>query len=279
MPTSTLLAIPLGQLAVHVDAPPGTEVVLRGELHSTFDGATIDAASTTFPHEPTADTGGLIDFSSGGFYVREHDATTHVVRAIATGDGGEACAVAGVASPCLPLRLPVQARSRLLTTVEWTNSLKGGIACEVLSPPVVAPVTVRYTGVAAGALGIAAIVVAAWWARKRQATSPEGRLSTLARRVRRKLDRADPVLAAPLAPAVKSTLNALSSRHIDASSSEGQRITDVLMRVEARLDSSAEVARAHAEHAAADNLVGDVESALEAIDEIDHPIYGDSSKP
>ena len=71
---------------------------------------------------------------------------------------------------------------------------------------------------------------------------------------------------------------ALSSRHIDARSSEGKRISEVLRRVEARLDSSAEEARTHAEHIAADSLVRDVESALEAIDEMDPRNYGDAPK-
>ena len=82
-----------------------------------------------------------------------------------------------------------------------------------------------------------------------------------------KLGRADAVLAAPLAPAVQTALRSLKQRRVDASSAEGRRVADVLARVEARLDASVIEARAEEEQRAADELVQEMESALEAADE------------
>jgi hypothetical protein len=90
---------------------------------------------------------------------------------------------------------------------------------------------------------------------------------TLAARVREKLKRADAVVAAPLAPAIDAALRALRERRVDASSKEGKRVMAVLVRVDARLDDSVAQARAEEEQQAADELVQEVESALEAIDE------------
>ncbi len=162
--------------------------------------------------------------------------------------------------------------SRLLTADEWARSLREGggqITLEVLAPPLYAPppAAVPYLAIA-GALvfaGVAAIVTARWW--KRRAASPDGQLALLARRVQGKLAHADAVLAAPLAPAVATTLRSLKQRRVDAGSAEGKRVAAVLTRVEARLDASAHEARSAAEQEAADELVRDMESALEAADE------------
>ena len=271
MPSPTAIPVRLDRPAVHIDAPPGTEIVLEGAFHSDYDGSIVDAAGTTFAGEPLGDTAGLIDLVGGGFYPRERDATTHVVHAIATENGGETCAAHGVAAPCLLLRLPQQAHSRLLSSADWAASLKGGMRVEVLGPPVVPPATVPYLGFASGLLVLGAAIAAAWVVRTRRAGSPDVQLARLARRVKGKIAHADAVLAAPLAPAVSATLKALAAKHVDAKSSEGKRIAEVLRSVETRLDASAEEVRALAEHAAADELVEDIESALEAVDEVAPP--------
>jgi len=78
---------------------------------------------------------------------------------------------------------------------------------------------------------------------------------------------ADPVRAAPLAPAIESVLKALRERKVDAPSAEGKRVAAVLRRVEVQLSEAEAKARAEEEQQAADELVREVESALEAAEE------------
>jgi hypothetical protein len=259
---------------VHVAVEPGTEIVLRGSYHSTYDGSVIDAATTTWPKEApggaSVDPGGLVDFEMGGFHVTSRDPVKHEVHAIAKGEPGAVCAAMHVASPCLPLRLHQLGLARRpvgITADEMARSLQGGITIEGLPPPVVAPSTAPYVWGAAGilAVGIAGVLASRWW--KKRATSPAAQLVTLARRVQDKLASADAVLAAPLAPAVAAALRSLKERKVDATSAEGKRVAAVLMRVEARLDESVVAARAEEEQKAADELVHEMESALEAADE------------
>lgn len=266
--------ISLDQAAIHVDVEPGGEIVLRGSYTSTHDGTTIDASSTTWPEGSpgggSIDAGGLFEISEPyGFHLTSRDPGKHVVHAVATGEGGAACAAFGVQAPCLPLRLRPQAQTRLLTDGDWARSLKGGLSLEVPEPlvPVVPPSSVPYLEVAGGLLAAAALGVFAFRYRKRQAASPAGQLLALGKRVRAKLARADVVVAAPLAPAIETALKALRGRRIDAASAEGKRIAAVLQRVEVRLEESAERARADQEQQAADELVREFESALEAADE------------
>lgn len=272
------LSIRLDRLAQPVDVKPGGEIVLRGSFKSTYDGSTIDAKTTTSPAEApggaSVDSGGLIDFDGGGFHVTSRDPVTHEVHAVATGDSGAACAAFGVTSPCLPLRVRRQAQSRLLTDSAWIESLKGGIEVEIAAPPPVpspaaeaVSVVVPWLGVGAALLAVAAAGFLGWNIKKRRAASPTGQLLTLAARVREKLKRADAVVAAPLAPAIDAALRALRERRVDASSIEGKRVMAVLVRVDARLDDSVAQARAEEEQQAADELVREVESALEAVDE------------
>ncbi len=93
------LRVPVAPL--HLD--PGAHVTFTGALHSSFDGAEIDAATTTWPGSApggaSVDALGLVDFDAGGLRVVARDPTTHVVDAVATGDVGRACAAAHVASP------------------------------------------------------------------------------------------------------------------------------------------------------------------------------------
>lgn len=270
MPELREAAIPLSldRAAIHVEAAPGTEVIFRGSYLSKHDGSIVDARTTAWEGEPRGDTGGLVDFEAGGFYVRDRDPVTHTVRVIVMSEGGEACATAHVESPCLPLRLQQQATSRLMTSRDWMASLKGGISYEVLAPPVVSPVAVPYVGILAAVVGAGVLAVLVRRVSKQRAGSPAGQLAALAKRVQHKLRRADAVLSAPLLPAVKLAVSALRARRFDASSTEGKRVAAVLLRVEKRLDTSAAEVRTAAEQEAADDLVREIESALEAAEEI-----------
>ncbi|KYF78817.1 hypothetical protein BE11_28585 [Sorangium cellulosum] len=262
------------RVAQHVDVAPGGEIVLRGKLVCSTDGSVIDAATTTWPAGApggaSVDSGGLVDFAQGGFHVMSRDPATHEVHAIATGDPAPACALAGVEAPCLPLRLVPLARARLQTAQELTSCLNGGITVEVpdaVLPPV-APAAVPYVQGAAVLLGVLGLASIGWVVQRRRARSPLGRLLALAKRTRSKLRAADPVVAAPLLPAVEAALGALKRRRVDAASTEGKRVAELLRRVEVRLDASVEEARADREQQAADELVREIESALEAVDEV-----------
>jgi hypothetical protein len=264
----------LNRPAVAVDVAPGGEIILRGSYQSTHDGSIVDAATTTWPaHAPggaSVDAGGLIDFEGGGFHLTSRDLTTHEVHAVATGDPAPACAAVGVAAPCLALRVEPQARTRLLTMDFWTKSLKGAITLEVVNPPAYAPppAAVPYLGIAAATLAVALSGAWLWQRRKRHAASPAGRLAALLAQVQKKLDQADPILAAPLSPAIQRTADALRKRRVTAESAEGLRIAQVLEHVDARLDASMQKASADKEQETADELVREVQSALEAADEV-----------
>jgi hypothetical protein len=274
MPSTTPLQLDAAPL--HVDVAPGAEIILRGSFHSSYDGSTIDAATTTWPKEApggfSVDPGGLVDLEAGGFHLTSRDAVTHEVHAISTGHGGEACAALHSAAPCLPLRLAQLGRERKLsggiTGDEMMRSLQGGITVEGLPPPVVLPATAPYVWGAVGlvAVGLAAVAFSRW--QKHRAGSPAGQLIALARRVQEKLGRADAVLAAPLTPALESALRALKKRRIDAGSVEGKRVAAALAHVEARLDASVTQALAEKEQEAADELVREMATALEAADEV-----------
>lgn len=273
-------AICLDRAATHVDIEPGGEIVVRGSFRSKHDGTTIDAATTAWPKEApggaSVDSGGLLDIEAGGFHITARNPATHEVTAVATGEPAPACGEAGVEAPCIPLRLLPQARSRLMTTAEWRASLVGGsagggqcFALEVHSTviPAVPPNTKPYLvggGVLLGALALATL---AWKAQKRRSASPTGQLLALAKRVQGKLKTADPVLAATLTGALDTALRALRERRVDASSTEGERVVQVLRRVEVQLDETAAKARAKEEQEVADDLVRDLESAIEAADE------------
>ena len=61
-----------------------------------------------------------------------------------------------------------------------------------------------------------------------------------------------------------SALRAIDEQRVDPSSKEGKRVMDVLRRVDTQIDATAATARAEQEQEAADELVHEVESALEA---------------
>lgn len=263
--------------AIPVQVEPGGEIVLKGAFHSKHDGSIIDAVTTSWPAGapggPSIDAGGLFDLEAGGFHMTSRDPVTHEVHAVAKGEPGQTCSALGVASPCLPLRLQKQAVSRLMTVADWSRSLEDGggvVSMTVLNPPAYAPppAAVPYVWGAFGLLVLGVAGAAGARFRRRRAASPAGQLLALGKRVQDKLGHADAVLSAPLAPAVATALRVLKDRRVDASSAEGQRVAAVLARVEARLDASVHEARAEEEQRAADDLVHEMESALEAADEV-----------
>lgn len=260
----------LNKAATPVDVQPGGEIILKGSFTSKRDGSVIDAATTTWPKDvpggESVDPGGIIDWEAGGWHVTSRDPVSHEVHAVATGEAAQACSAVGVTAPCLPLRTLPQARSRLMENAEWIESLKGGITVEIPAAPLVAvaPSNVPYLMGTAALLGAGLLAAVGWSVRRRQKLSPAGQLLALADRVRAKLRAADPVLAAPLAPAVEAAVKAVQRKRVDPSSKEGQRVAEVLRRVELRI----EAASAAEEQQAADELVREVESALEAADEM-----------
>jgi hypothetical protein len=277
----TTATLPLDRMASHVDVAPGGEVVLRGVLASTHDGSLVDAALTTFPDGAPGgggvDAGGLVDFEAGGFHLISRDPVRHEVHAVATGTDAAACARLGVVAPCLLLRYGEQAHSRLLTVDDWASSLKGGLTVEVIAPPVYAPVVdeawLHATDVAAGTAFALLVFVALAIVRRRRrfALSPAGQLRAIADRVREKLERADPVLAAPLRPAMATAARAIARRRLDPTTPEGQRVRAAIARVEQRLDAARAEATADEERHVADTLVREMEAALEASDEMHAP--------
>lgn len=98
--------------------------------------------------------------------------------------------------------------------------------------------------------------------------SPEGQLLALSRRVKAQLERADQVVAAPLRPTVDAAMKAIREKRVDASSKEGKRVADALRRVNERLEATVREERAAKEQEAADELLREMESALEAAEEM-----------
>lgn len=268
--------------AVPIKLLVGEEVRLKGSYRNSFDGSVIDAASTTWPEGAPGgegvDAAGLIDFTAGGLKIVKRDPKTHEIIAVSTGKDAPACAAAGVAAPCLALRTAFFSQRQLVTREEFKQSLDGEILVENLGAP--PPPRPEFTDAPAtsfspsplayglmGVAGVAAVAGAAWMIRRRQKLSPQGQLKDLVARVSRKLKRADTTLSAALEPVVRKTLTALNDRKVDARSKEGQRVAALLLRVESRLDETVERERAAKEQAAADELVLEVESALEAAQE------------
>lgn len=269
----------LDQLAQHVDVEPGAEIHLKGSVRSA-DGAIIDAASTTWPEgegPASVDSGGLVDLKGGGFHLSSRDPATHEVVAIATGEDAPACAAAGVKAPCIALRTLPLSRTRLMTREELTQSLTGKISVETLGKPELPPppplqpvrdlVAQPAFQAAISVLLLALLASLAVLVQRRRKRSPRGQLEALIARVSSKLKTADAALAATLTPAVKKARALLDERRIDAASQEGQRVRDVLLRVELNLDETAQRTRAAKEQEAADELLIEVEAAVEAANE------------
>lgn len=258
-----------------LDVRPGGEIVVSGACYLGHDGSTIDAATTTWPKETpggaSVDANGLIDAQASGLVLKERDVVNHVAKYVWSGEASAVCQAAGAKACLVPSTMKLAAKRQLMSA-DFLKSLSGANGCltvEVPAPPALAPIAPAfpYLGVAAG-IGAALVVgLVAWRARQKQKASPAGQLLALARRVQDKVAGADPVLAASLGRAVETAMKALRAGKVDPASAEGKRVAAVLLRVETRIDAHAAEAKAEEEKAAADELVREVESALEAAEE------------
>jgi hypothetical protein len=257
-----------------LDLRPGGEIVVTGSCYLSHDGSTIDAATTYWPKDApggeSRDPVGLVDAAASGLELTSR--APKEVHFVYSGEPSASCKAAGIDGPCIIPSTMKLAVSRGIPSAELLTKLKGANGClrvDIPDPSPLAPAApaLPYLGIALGlgaaiALGLIAVRV-----RKKRQASPAGQLLALARRVQGKLRGADAVLAAPLSRAVGTALSALSAGRVDPASDEGKRVAAVLMRVETRLDSHAAEARADQEREAADELVREVESALEAAEE------------
>jgi hypothetical protein len=100
-------------------------VQLAGEVHSTLDGRSFDAAA-------------LFDFGAGGLRIEGGDASGHVYVVTASGQAAPACAAVGAPAPCLVPRVAELAHQRLFTASQLAASLVGGVELEArpLAKPV-----------------------------------------------------------------------------------------------------------------------------------------------
>lgn len=270
----------LDALAQPLDLAPGTKVTFSGSFQ-TQDGATIDAATTSWPAGESGpagvDAGGLVDFAAGGLKLVSRDPDTHEVVAIVTGEEGKVCKTLGVGSPCLVTRTIPLSRTRLQTVADLSASMVGGINVRFVAPPppapppVFSPVTDFFTHPAtltSAALGVVVGVGAlAWVVRRRQQRSAEGQLKLLTRRVRDKLATADAALVATLSPALDRIVSSVREKKLDARSAEAERVRVVLLRIESSIDQSREQKERAAQQSVADELVLEMEAAVEAAEE------------
>lgn len=274
------------QAPVHVDLEPGATITFSGSYHSKYDGSDIDAGSTTWPSGApggaSVDTGGLVDLEGGGLYLSSRDPAKHEVIAVSTGQEGAACKAAHVASPCIVMRTAPQARSRLITSAEWSKSLVGGIKAEILvAPPPPAPAAVDQAksfvtspvgiGIGAGLL-LAAAVSTAILASKAKRRDPMFPLLSTVSRIEAKLPAADPAMRAALSPALAKARKTVREGRVDARSAEGTRLRVALEHLEARIDQSTADARAAQEQQATDELLSEMQDALEAAREVNRVV-------
>lgn len=259
------------QPARHVAIAPGTELRFSGSFVSS-DGAVIDAATTSWPDGDHAgiDPGGMVDFAGGGLRLTSRDLQSHEVVAIATGGDAPLCKAAGVASPCIALRLGPLAKSRLLTRDDMVSSLQGQITVEHVAPPP-PPEPNAARDAAKSPIGITVLLVAlaasvgflGYTIRRRVRATPIGRLRLLVRRVERKLSLADAALAATLRPVVKKALSVIEQKRVP-SAAQTARIHEALSRVEQCLDDIATSAVETRSREVADQLLFEMQSALDA---------------
>jgi|GEM_PF-2900116 len=182
---------------------PGGEVIVRGAVRSAYDGSVIDAHSTQTEVEIVA--GGLYDLEAGGWTLVSRDPRAHSYRLAASGAPGSACVEAGVASPCLPIRLLPLAQSKLLSVSEFAATMSGELSLEVLDPdpvPLVVPPFVERHAATTGLVSmtlLAGLFGLTRW--RRRAATPEATLRRAAARVRARLRSGDPVIRL-LAPSI-----------------------------------------------------------------------------
>jgi hypothetical protein len=267
----------LVHVATHMPIEPGTAVVLSGAYRCRIDGSVVDAVTTRWPDRgpsPSGDKpalGGLVDLEAGGLVLTDHDAGDHIAKVVATGGAAPGCDALGVSSPCLVLRSGPLAHQRLLTVGEWTQSLEGGISVQYEAAPggVVegqaaigwAPTSLQMLCAAVlvvGAMALAAVAVRRWL------RSARWRLSSLIRQTGRAARRTNPVLAKVLAPALSSTARAVRRGQIDPSSGAGRRLEQALCAVHRELRVEAADKRRSEQRRVADELLGQVEVALQA---------------
>lgn len=274
MPEPTLTKIDINIPVRPIHATAGQDVVIHGSLTSSHDGSTIDGATTSWPKDAvggaSVDPIGLFDLEAGGLHMTSRDVAKHEVHATVTDKPGEACTAAGVASPCLVVNKQL-ALKRLLTQQDFNKTMNGTIELEEppsLAPAIVPPTVVPYLQITFGLFAGALLAFGGWKWKKRKETSPEGRLLALSRTVMTQLERADQVIAAPLKPTVDAAIKAIREKRVDAASKEGQRVAEALRRVNDRLETTAREERAAKEQEAADELLREMESALEAAEEM-----------
>jgi hypothetical protein len=276
---STPVPVPLDRAVIPLNqATPGTEIVLKGSVYSTFDGSTIDAATTSWPDASpggaSVQAGGLVDLGEGtGLHLVSRDIATHEVHVVTTGAAAPTCEAMGVHGPCLVLRQRDLATARLQPVSDWTRTLRGTLTMDVQVAPAplfLAPSDPMLPYLRAGALTLLICVLASIvvQVRRLRARSPRGQLIALAARVRERARSADPAMAAPLQPAIESAWRAVRSGRVDPASSEGKRIAEVLVQVDRRLGSIQQRIRTDAERVVVESLIADFDAALEAIEEV-----------
>ncbi|MFO0659882.1 MAG: hypothetical protein U0165_08640 [Polyangiaceae bacterium] len=275
---SSPVPVPLDRVVIPLpQAKAGTEIVLKGSVYSTFDGSTIDAATTSWPDGApggaSVQAGGLVDTGEAtGLHLVSRDISNHEVHLVTTGNPAPACEALGVHGPCLVLRQRELAMARLQSTADWTRTLRGSLTMDVQVAAVpVLPVppdpVLPYLRALSLTLLIAVMISIVIQVRRLRARSPRGQLIALAERVREGIRKADPVLAAPLKPVIESAWRAVRSGRVDASSSEGQRISKLLLQVESRLGSLQQRIRTDAEREVVESLSSEFDAALDAAEE------------
>jgi hypothetical protein len=279
MADPTIIKVDLNVPILPISAAPGTKIIIRGSFISRHDGSIIDAVTTSWPKDApggeSVDPIGLMDLDAGGLHMMSRDIPKHEVHAVVTDAPGQACSAAGVSSPCLVLNNQL-ALKRLLTTREMWSTMNGSMTVEVpppLAPPIVPATAVPVLQIFAAFFLLILVAIAGWRWKRTKENSAEGQLLALSRKVMAQLQKADQVIAAPLKPTVDAAVKAIVEKRVDAASKEGQRVADALRRVNERLESTAREERAAKEQEAADELLREMESALEAAEEMkrSHP--------
>lgn len=274
MPTESF-ELSLLYAATHVPVAPGETVVLRGALRSATDGSVVDGFRIVRAAELAdgdgQDPAGLIHFGAGGLRVVAYDPGAHAVTARAMAGPAPGCVQLGVDSPCLVLRSKALAHQQLLTVAEWQRTLSGSIEVDVRQVPGLLVEQRGASGAASPWPAMAAAVAAATvllallaWACWRWRRSPHRQLAWLLRTTARAARQANPVLAEVLQPALRATSSAVRHRELDPTSPAGQRLAAALRGLRADLRRQALARRRRAEREIADELLGQVDVALQA---------------
>ena len=262
-------------LVVPITIAPGGEVRIKGSFYSKLDGAEIDAATTTWPSGApggaSVDAGGLIDFKRGGFHLKSRDPKTHEVVLVVDDGPAPACDLASVPAPCLALRSVHHAQSHYLTVEDWSRSLEGKITVEVEAPPAYAPAMAAARSPAlwggVGAVALAGVCALGFVLARRRKATPRYKLKERVRTIETKLAAAGPALAAALRPALSTVRDTIDRGRVDPTSREGLRVVQALDKVESHIDASVVNARLEKEQEAADEILSEMEAAMDAAKE------------